>query len=153
LGDTQPFLPVGSVLLKIPVRIPQHEKNNVSSLILEDADETIRPLIRQPGVSLPDQNRIAGLIRSYPNGENHDPTQRRNTLTFTAMPAEIPRLQVMIRAILKSMDVNPENLFDAIHLSILRSKDAYPSTLKLHTIFTDPRIIIHRLPDYGPMTR
>jgi hypothetical protein len=134
--------------------IPQH------SLILEEANATIGPLIQstsqvEPGISI--HHPMAGLIRSYPNSDHHDPTQRRHSITFTTMPDEIPTLQISVRAILDFMTADPENTFDAMHLCIperpMRSQDTYPSTLELQKIFTDPRIIIHRLADYGPMTR
>jgi hypothetical protein len=133
--------------------MPPHEKDR--GLILENADATIGPLIQSP--LLPVHNPIAGLIRSYPNGDHHDPTQRRNSVTFTTMPDEIPRLRIAVTAILEFMTADTKNTFDAMHLCIpdrpMRSHDAYPSTPELQEMFTDPRIIIHRLPDYGPMTR
>jgi hypothetical protein len=122
-----------------------------SSLILEDANAMIGP----PSRSLVDP--MGGLVRSHPNGHHHDPTQRRNSITFTTMPHEIPILQITVNSILEFMTLDPENTFDAIHLCVpdrpMRSTDNYPSTPQLQEIFTDPRIIIHRLPDYGPMTR
>jgi hypothetical protein len=123
----------------------------------EDRSATIGPLIESASPGLPVHHPITGLVRSYPNGDHHDPTQRRNSITFTTMPNEIPRLQIIVRAILEFMTADPENTFDAIHLCIpdrpMRSQDTYPSTLDLQAMFTDPRIIIHRLFDYGPMTR
>jgi hypothetical protein len=137
--------------------IPPH------SLILEevntDVPAKIRPLIQStsPNLKISVHHPIAGLIRSYPNGNHHDPTQRRNSITFTTMPNEIPTLQISVRAILEFMTEDPLQTFDAMHLCIpdrpMRSQDTYPSTLELQKLFTDPRIIIHRLPDYGPMTR
>jgi hypothetical protein len=132
--------------------LPQGEGRN---LIPEDVDFIIGPPIQPLAISV--QTPMGGLVRSHPNGDQHDPTQRRNSITFTTMPDEIPRLQLTVNTILDFMTLDPENTFDAIHLCVpdrpMRSKDAYPSTLKLQAIFTDPRIIIHRLPDYGPMTR
>jgi hypothetical protein len=144
--------------------MPQHEEDRSLHLVLEDAvsNATTDPLIQSasPGVRiLPAHHHlIAGLIRSYPNSDHDDPTQRRNSITFSAVPKEIPRLQTFVRAILKFMTLDPFETFDAIHLCIpdrpLRSVDTYPSTQKLQELFTDPRIIIHRLSlDYGPMTR
>jgi hypothetical protein len=133
--------------------IPPHGEGR--SLLLEDAYARIGPLIQSPGV--PVHHPMDGLIRSYPNGDHHDPSQRRNSITFTTMPDEIPRLQITVKAILEFMTADPKNTFDAMHLCVpdrpMRSEDAYPSTPELQAIFTDPRIIIHRLPDYGPMTR
>jgi hypothetical protein len=145
-----------AVIFLQSIPAPPHEDR---SLILEyiQADAPIGPLLQSasPGISVP--HPMDGLIRSYPNGNHHDPTQRRNSITFTTMPDEIPRLQITVNAILDFMTQDPENTFDAMHLCVpdrpMRSEDTYPSTLELQAIFTDPRIILHRLADYGPMTR
>jgi hypothetical protein len=133
--------------------IPQHEE------VLEEANTTIGPLMKSasPGPDISVHHPIAGLIRSHPNSNHHDPTQRRNSITFTTMPDEIPTLQISVRAILDFMTEDPLQTFDAVHLCVpdrpMRSQDTYPSTSELQKLFTDPRIIIHRLADYGPMTR
>jgi hypothetical protein len=127
------------------------------SLILEVADATtwLSGNQIQPA-ALPIHNPLSGLIRSYPNGD-HDPTQRRNSITFTTVPKEIPFLLITVEKILEYMDFDPADTFDAIHLCIpdrpMRFKDVYPTTSELQKMITDPRVIIHRLPDYGPMTR
>jgi hypothetical protein len=132
--------------------LPPGEGRN---LILEDVDFMIGPPSQSLSITV--QTPMGGLVRSHPNGDHHDPTQRRNSITFTTMPDEIPRLQRSVSTILHFMTLDPNNTFDAIHLCVpdrpMRSKAAYPSTPELQAIFTDPRIIIHRLPDYGPMTR
>jgi hypothetical protein len=132
--------------------LPQGEGRN---MMLEGADFMMGSPIQSLGVTV--QTPMGGLVRSYPNSDHHDPTQRRNAISFTTMPDEIPTLQISLNAILEFMTLDPENTFDAVHLCVpdrpMRSKVAYPSTPELQAIFTDPRIIIHRLPDYGPMTR
>lgn len=99
---------------------------------------------------------LSGLIRSYTTGD-HDPIQSRNTITFTTVPSEIPLLTLVVRQVLQYMDQDTAQTFHAIHLCIpdrpMRFQDTFSSTEQLRANFTDPRIIIHRLPDYGPMTR
>jgi hypothetical protein len=126
--------------------IPQHEE------VLEEANATIGPLIKSasPGPDISVHHPIAGLIRSHPNSNHHDPTQRRNSITFTTMPDEIPTLQISVRAILDFMTEDPLQTFDAVHLCVpdrpihrpphhysstcrLRSHDAIPGAVGLRT--------------------
>jgi hypothetical protein len=130
--------------------IPPH------SLTLEDVDSliTIGPLVQaaSPGLVVSVHHPIAGLIRSYPNSNHHDPTQRRNSITFTTMPNEIPTLQISVRAILDFMTADPLQTFDAMHLCIpdrpMRSKDTYPSTLELQETLLSLHHFHRRLRSY-----
>jgi hypothetical protein len=99
---------------------------------------------------------LFNLIRSYPNSPHHDPTQQRTCFSFTAVPQELDSLTTFVDNLL----ANPlfsELIMDCIHISIpdrpLRGDRTYPSTAQLQLRFANPRIILHRLPDYGPMTR
>jgi len=71
------------------------------------------------------------------------------------MPNEISNLQALVKVLLKH---SPYLLaFDAIHLNIptvsTRSAEQYPPTIELQQLFSDCRVIINRLPDFGPLTR
>ena len=98
---------------------------------------------------------LTAMIQSYaPPG--HDPTQRRQCFAFTAVPNEIERLLQHVHTILHYDRY--AQVIDCIHLSIphraLRfGSENYPTTAELQRRITDPRIILHRLFDYGPMTR
>lgn len=99
---------------------------------------------------------LAGMIQHYPNGPHHDPTQRRNCFTFTAVPSEVNRLLNQVQQLLE-FDRYAQ-VIDCVHLSIPHfamrfSEERYPTTAELQQRLTDPRVIFHRLPDYGPMTR
>ena len=117
-------------------------------------------------------NPIMGMVRSFPVG-NHDPTQRRSCFALTAVPEELGTLQKAVDAILQ---FTPYKLFDCIHLSIpdrpmrfqqdenrkknrsdnksITHSPSYPTTNELLSVYSKhPRVIIHRLFDYGPMTR
>jgi hypothetical protein len=64
------------------------------------------PQIQSLSVSV--QTPIGGLVRSHPNGDHHDPTQRRNSIMITKIPDEIPRLQLPVDTILGFMTLDPE---------------------------------------------
>jgi hypothetical protein len=113
-------------------------------------------------------------VRSYPNGNSsiHNQEQRRDCLSLTATPKEMVGLKRVVRLLL---NYTPYDMFDAIHLCIpdnnymrFQAKNNTttsrrrtrttrppppPSTEELQSMFPDPRIILHRLADYGPMTR
>jgi hypothetical protein len=95
------------------------------------------------------------LVQSFTKG-HHDPTQQRTVLSFTTVPSELPNMVIMIQRIVSDAHYN---VFDAIHINIpwtsLRFQDeTFPPSLELLDKFpTDPRIIVNRLMDYGPMTR
>jgi len=99
---------------------------------------------------------LAGMIQHYPNGPHHDPTKRRHCFTFTAVPSEVTRLLTNVQQLL-DFDRYAQVL-DCVHISIPHfamrfSEERYPTTAELQQRLTDPRVIFHRLPDYGPMTR
>jgi hypothetical protein len=65
------------------------------------------------------------------------------------------RLRDLVSELLRH---RPYNVFEAIHLSIPHESSRfpdfqYPSLSELKNIFFDKRIILHRLEDYGPLTR
>jgi hypothetical protein len=127
-------------------------------------DESSPQQHRQPLMHI----KLPREVRSYhPNGNNssrmhHNPEQRRNCLSLTATPKEMTGLKRVVRLLL---NYKPYDMFDAIHLCIpdnymrfqqentTRTSRTPPSTEELLSTFVDPRIIIHRLADYGPMTR
>jgi hypothetical protein len=100
---------------------------------------------------------LFGLVQSYPaSTKQHDPTRQRTVLSLTATPAEMDRLHDLVSTLLQYRPY--EHLFDAIHLSIPHESSrfpdlTYPSLADLQHIFTDKRIILHRLDDFGPLTR
>jgi hypothetical protein len=100
---------------------------------------------------------IFGLVQSYPaSPKQHDSTRRRTVLSLTATPAEMDRLHDLISTLLQYSPY--EQLFDAIHLSIPHESSRfpdlqYPSLTDLQRMYTDKRIILHRLDDFGPLTR
>lgn len=89
-----------------------------------------------------------------------DPYSRRNCFAFTAVPKEIGGL---LDAVVKLLQYDRyANAIDCIHLSIPHrairfSNTRYPTNSELldkyPVLRNDPRIVLHRLPDYGPMTR
>jgi len=97
-------------------------------------------------------------IQSFPspNG-HHNPYRRRNVISLTGTPFEIERLRVLVNEQL--LKFGPyTSTFDAIHLSIPDAstrfpQHRYPSTVSLQEMFPDCRVVIHRLPDFGPLTR
>lgn len=100
---------------------------------------------------------IFGLVRSYTAiAEQHDPTRHRTVLSLTATPAEMDRLHDLVSRLLRYRPY--EQLFDAIHLSIPHESSRFPdlpysSLTDLQKMYTDKRVILHRLADFGPLTR
>jgi hypothetical protein len=100
----------------------------------------------------------------------HDPTQLRNCLALTATPNEFPKLRRVVNRLLLHARYT---IFDCIHVTLSdhflrmdqqqeqqqQSSSSSSSTIlldfdKLRSIFTNERIILHRVAqDYGPMTR
>jgi hypothetical protein len=100
---------------------------------------------------------IFGLVQSYPaSAMHHDPTRQRTVLSLTATPAEMDRLHDLVSTLLQYRPY--EQLFDAIHLSIPHESSRFPdlpfpSLGDLQRMYTDKRIVLHRLDDFGPLTR
>jgi len=97
-------------------------------------------------------------ITTSTRGTQHDPQKRRTVFSFTTMPQEISKLAEIIRTIVSYKRY--EGLFDAIHVNVpwicgRKREDLYPTTSKLEEIFLtlDDRVLLHRLMDYGPLTR
>lgn len=89
---------------------------------------------------------------------NHTRTEQRVVLSFTVVPLEIPSLIHLVQTLLQKESYL---LFDAIHVCIpwmpLRQPAngaSFDTTADLLSqLPLSPRIILHRLPDVGPMTR
>jgi hypothetical protein len=99
---------------------------------------------------------LLAMIQSYADPRVHDPTSRRNCFSFTSVPDEINALVKHVKNILKYGRY--AGVIDCIHLSIPHRSlrfggEEYPKTDELLKLVDDPRIIVHRLFDYGPMTR
>jgi hypothetical protein len=98
---------------------------------------------------------LFSLVQSYPVNPRQDAIQRRTVLSLTVTPAEMDRLQDLVKELLHH---HPYAIFDAIHLSIPHQSSRfpdqpYPSLETLQTMFNDSRIVLNRLHDYGPLTR
>jgi hypothetical protein len=99
---------------------------------------------------------LRAMIQSYADPRVHDPTSRRNCFSFTSVPDEIDALVKHVKNILQYGRY--ADVIDCIHLSIPHRSlrfggEDYPKTDALLKLVEDPRIIVHRLFDYGPMTR
>lgn len=99
---------------------------------------------------------LRAMIQSFADPLVHDPTSRRNCFAFTSIPGEIDALVKHVEDILRYDRY--AQVVDCIHLSIPHRSlrfggDDYPKTDELLKLVGDPRIIVHRLFDYGPMTR
>ena len=89
---------------------------------------------------------------------NHIRSEQRVVLSFTVVPSEIPALVHLVQTLLQRESYL---LFDAIHVCIpwmpLRQPTngaSFDTTADLLSqLPSSPRIILHRLPDVGPMTR
>ncbi len=94
------------------------------------------------------------MLQSTTTGIHH-PDQQRTVLSLTTVLDELYDLAGMVDTIITNHSYH--SMFDAIHINIpwlpLRSSP-FPHTQTLIDMFPDdPRVIIHRLADYGPMTR
>jgi hypothetical protein len=110
---------------------------------------TTQPLV-------PHYHPLRAMIQSFADPTHHNPEARRNCFSFTSVPAEIDALLVQVRNVLGYDRFS--RVIDCIHLNIPHRSirfggEAYPKTEDLMKMVDDPRIIIHRLFDYGPMTR
>jgi hypothetical protein len=120
-------------------------------------DSSSLPSVRHGGgETLTLLHPMFGLVQSYPTSAEHDPTRYRTVLSLTATPAEMDRLHDLVSTLLEYAPY--EQLFDAIHLSIPHESSRfpdlpYPSLTDLQRTYTDKRIVLHRLGDFGPMTR
>jgi hypothetical protein len=99
---------------------------------------------------------LRAMIQSYADPNVHDPSTRRNCFSFTSVPDEIDALVKHVKGILQYGRY--ADVIDCIHLSIPHRSlrfggEDYPKTDALLKLVDDPRIIVHRLFDYGPMTR
>jgi hypothetical protein len=108
------------------------------------------------GNSQPVHHPLQGLIQTFADPRVHDPTSRRNCFSFTSVPGELDALLKHVKDILQYGRY--ADVIDCIHLSIPHRSlrfggDDYPKTKDLLQLVDDPRIIVHRLFDYGPMTR
>ena len=102
------------------------------------------------------KRRLPPFFQSTTIG-NHTRTDQRVVLSFTVVPTEIQVLAKLLKTLLHHSHYD---IFDAIHvcvpwLPMRRSQDAaYDQTEGLLKTFpSSHRIILHRLPDFGPMTR
>lgn len=111
-----------------------------------------------PGVAVAQRLKIPTMpfFQSTTTG-THKPADQRVVLSFTVVPSEIKPLATLVGRLLNHSDYD---IFDAIHLCVPwmpmreNSASAYDSTkVLLETFPSSPRLILHRLPDFGPMTR
>ncbi len=134
----------------------------VTRLSWNDIDTVPTSIARQgrPGSSLSSSSQRTALplflVQSHTRGNHHHADQKRIVLSFTTVPHELSKLVDMVQTMLSDPGYN---VFDAIHINIPWTamrfpKQHYPHTQDvLNQFHNDPRIIVNRLMDHGPMTR
>ena len=102
-------------------------------------------------------SKVAGEVVSISSGY-HNPWTQRTVLSLTCTPLEMERLYGLVDQLLNFRRY--DGVFDAIHIAIpresLRFNETYPSSGELQqrlAVDSNPRIIVHRLSDMGPITR
>jgi hypothetical protein len=112
-----------------------------------------------PGVAIAQRRPKAPTMPFFQSTTTgtHKPADQRVVLSFTVVPTEIKALATLVARLLDRAEYD---IFDAIHLCVpwmpMRQKENSahdPTQALLETFPSSPRIILHRLPDFGPMTR
>jgi hypothetical protein len=134
---------------------------SLSFLVLpERILDAIPPVVKPVALGwLPDETavRVAGEMVSISSGY-HNPWRQRTVLSLTCTPLEMERLYGLVDRLLKYRRY--DGVFDAIHVAVpresFRFNETYPTSTELQqrlAIDNNPRVIVHRLLDMGPITR